>query len=80
MLDFVWSFLFELYIVGCFIALINTLVMQDNGGFGNVIEPLWVSSAGVGVVVEPEAPLYFSINHHKNMKICLQVDHTVQNR
>ena len=47
------------------------LSAQDSGQYGGVIEPLFVSSAGVGIYVHDSTPLYLSVNQKQNL-ICLK--------
>ncbi|XP_060065783.1 myogenesis-regulating glycosidase-like [Ylistrum balloti] len=40
--------------------------------FGNVLEPLWVSSKGLGIMVSDSSPLHVSLNEDQSGKICLK--------
>ncbi|XP_005099310.1 myogenesis-regulating glycosidase [Aplysia californica] len=43
----------------------------DMGEYGDVIEPIFLSSAGVGIHVDEATPLYLSINEAKSKQLCL---------
>ncbi|XP_005099320.1 myogenesis-regulating glycosidase-like [Aplysia californica] len=45
--------------------------VQNPGQYGDVIEPIFLSSAGVGIHVDETTPLYVSINEAKSKQLCL---------
>ncbi|XP_069122094.1 myogenesis-regulating glycosidase-like [Argopecten irradians] len=40
--------------------------------FGNVLEPLWFNSQGLGILVSDASPLHVSVNENQSGKICFQ--------
>lgn len=42
------------------------------GGFGSVLQRYWLSSKGIAIRVQPDIPLYVSINNSGNTDLCLE--------
>ncbi|KAK3087847.1 hypothetical protein FSP39_011435 [Pinctada imbricata] len=47
-------------------------LVVNTDSFGNVLEPYWINSNGVGVFVDDMTPLHASVNANNSDKICFQ--------
>ncbi|XP_071493043.1 myogenesis-regulating glycosidase-like [Diadema antillarum] len=47
-------------------------IYRDPTWYGSLVERYWVSSSGVAIRVSHNTPLYVSINHRQNGKICFR--------
>ncbi|XP_061189415.1 myogenesis-regulating glycosidase-like [Saccostrea echinata] len=51
---------------------ISNDIVPEKSAFGNVLEPYWINSKGVGLYVDDVTPLHVAINEKKSRLLCLQ--------
>lgn len=51
---------------------ISNDIVPEETAFGNVLEPYWINSKGVGLYVSDLSPLHVAINEKKSRLLCLQ--------
>ena len=62
------------FIVFNFLSNLVQDFFSNDSGWGNILEPFWISSKGVGIVVDRDVPLHASLNENQNGKMELKAD------
>ena len=58
---------------------ISSNIVKDKLAFGSVLQPIWLNSKGVAVIVDRSVPLHVGYNSGKSKgKLCLKSEHDVR--